>query len=90
MTVQRLQIIRIQIVWMLAVVGILSLFDELSLPLFFSSALAGLLVLTEMGTPRYVRPFWITGLRRFVLGGLVVFALYAFVRVIQMVPPNAL
>lgn len=75
---------------MLAIVLVLTVFDVMSVPVFLSAALAILLVLVEMGTPRYVRPSWITGLRWFALIGLAVFGLYVGVRMVGMIPPGAL
>lgn len=69
---------------MLAVVAILTLFDRVTLPLVFSASLGGLIVLVEMGTPRYSRPSWVVGLRRFTLGGFVVFGLYVIGQLAQL------
>lgn len=83
-TLDRVQIARFQIAWMLAVVGVLTLFDSVTLPLLFSASLGGLIVLVEMGTPEYSRPSWVVGLRRFTLGAFVLFGLYVVSQLAQM------
>lgn len=88
-TLDRIRVVRIQIIWMLAVVVLLVLFSAMSIPLFLSASLVGLVVLVEMATPRYARPSWVGGLRRFVIAGLIVFGLYVAVRMLQMIPPEA-
>lgn len=75
---------------MLAVLGVLVAFDALSLPLFLTAALLGLLVLVERETPQYVTPPWVVGLRRFVAVGLVGFGLYVLYRLVLMLPEGAL
>lgn len=62
---------------------------SMSVPLFLSAALAGLVVLVEIATPRHARPPWIVWLRRFVFAGLVVFGLYVAFRMALMVPEGA-
>lgn len=83
-TLDRLQVARFQLAWMLAVVGILALFDRVTLPFVFSVSLGGLIVLVEMGTPRYSRPSWVVGVRRFTLGGFVLFGVYVMVQLVQL------
>jgi hypothetical protein len=73
---------------MLAVLGVLVLFDSWSLPLFLSATLVGMLVVVERETPRYVRPAWIVGMRQFVAVCLVAFALFVLIRIAQLAPES--
>ena len=74
---------------MVSVIALLVLFDAMSIPLFLTAAFVGLIVLVEMASPRYARPRWTNGLRRFVQFGFVVFGLYVAFRLALMVPAGA-
>lgn len=75
---------------MISIAVVLTLFDELSIALFLTASLGGLIVLVETASPRYVRPSWLLGLRRFVAVGLVVFGIYLAVRLSRLAPPGVL
>lgn len=89
-TSRRFRFVRIQVGWMLAVLVSLTVFDALTLELFFSSSLMGLLVLFEMTEPRTITPPWRVLLRRIALVGLVVYGLIVVRRVSEMLPPGVI
>jgi len=62
--------VHIQIVWMLGTVVVLAGIESLSLELFYSLSLIGLLVVAQLTAPASLTPPWRRRLRRVVVAGL--------------------
>lgn len=86
---RRRQAIRLQSVYMVVVLIVLGTFGRLSLPLFLTAALVGLVVLAETARRPHADPPWVRRLRRSAAVGLGLFALYLLVRMRGMLPASA-
>jgi hypothetical protein len=89
-TRRRLQFIHAQIVWMLAVVVILTLLSSLELELFFVASLIGFLIVVELTAPIAITPAWRRRLPWLIAVGLVVFGAIVIRRILEILPPGVL
>lgn len=78
-TVRRQRFINGTLAWMVGTVLLLTLFDALSLELFFVVSLVGFLVVTELTAPFAVTPGWRRRLKWLIALGFAVFC-YVVVR----------
>jgi hypothetical protein len=89
-TPRRMQFVRGQISWMVAVILGLVLLGALSYELFFVLSLIGFLIVTELTAPFNVTPTWRSRLKWIILAGLLVFAYIVVRRILEILPSVAL
>ncbi|ELY96333.1 hypothetical protein [Natrialba taiwanensis] len=87
---RRLQFVRGQLAWMLALVIALSAVSLFSYELFFVGSLLGLLLIVELTAPVTVRPRWRRRLMWVVLIGFVAFILAVGYRFVEVLPPEVI
>ncbi|MFC4542218.1 hypothetical protein ACFO5R_09790 [Halosolutus amylolyticus] len=76
--------------WLVATVLVLSILGSFSYGLFFTFALIGLLVVTELTAPLSVTPRWRTHIRWLIVLGFVGFVVVISRRVYEILPPELL
>lgn len=89
-TPRRMQFIRGQIAWMVAIILGLALLGSVSYELFFVLSLIGFLVVTELTAPFNITPTWRARLKWLIVAGLVVFLFIVIRRILEILPPGVL
>lgn len=85
-TARRMQFVRGQLAWMVAVVLALALLGSLSYEPFFVLSLLGLLVVTAMTTPLDMTPAWRARLKWLIVAGMIVFGTIVVRRILEILP----
>ncbi|THE65049.1 hypothetical protein D8Y22_07425 [Salinadaptatus halalkaliphilus] len=89
-THRRMQFVYGQLAWMLGTVLVLTVLGSVSLELFVSCSLIGVLVLSELTVPLNVAPAWRRRLPWLIALGLAGFGLLVVRRLLLIFPPEVL
>ncbi len=73
-----------QVAWMLSAIFVLSVFGELSLPIFFVCSFVGFLIMIEFTAPVNVTPKWRTRLKWFVILGLILLGYFLIRKILSL------